>query len=200
MLEFLRLARDCGLVVVRCIQLRWNGTVLLAVFQPLSDFMPRGDAHGVKQDKKLLTLLLTASWMGEKEKHLMIWKSENLRALKGATRANSRWRASHRKAWMTIALFKRWIKEFDSHKDSQGRKVLLLIANMLVHRNDMLRLIVWRRHRSPFSQPTLYHSSNPWIRSWARTDSNHLLLCVSRNSVGMLVQSKLFVGEAQRKS
>ena len=30
------------------------------------------DAHGVKQDKKRLTLLLTASWMGEKEKPLLI--------------------------------------------------------------------------------------------------------------------------------
>ena len=49
--------------------------------------MPGGDAHGVKQDKKRLTLLLTASWMGEKEKPLMIWKSENPRALKGTDKS-----------------------------------------------------------------------------------------------------------------
>ena len=99
--------------------------------------MPGDDAHGVKQDKKRLTLLLTASWMGEKEKPLMIWKSENPRALKGADK--SKLPVTYRsqgKAWMTIPLFKEWIKEFDSHKHSQGRKVLLLMDNASVHRID----------------------------------------------------------------
>ena len=50
------------------------------------------DADGVKQDKKRITLLLTASWMGEKEKPLMIWKSENPLALKGADKSKLPWR------------------------------------------------------------------------------------------------------------
>ena len=76
--------------------------------------MPGDDDHGVKQDKKRHTLLLTAFWMGEKEKPLMIWKSDNPRVLRGADKsklpvAN----CSQGKAWMTIPLF----KGFDSHKD-----------------------------------------------------------------------------------
>ena len=47
--------------------------------------IPGDDAHGVKQDEK--RLLLTPTWMREKEKLLKIWKSENLRALKGADKS-----------------------------------------------------------------------------------------------------------------
>ena len=95
--------------------------------------MPVDDAHGVKQDKKHLTLLLTASLMREKEKPLMIWKSENPRVLKGADKSKLpvTYR-SQEKACMTILLF----KEFYSHRDSQGRKVLLLMDNTSVHRID----------------------------------------------------------------
>ena len=95
--------------------------------------MPVDDAHGVKQDEQRLTLLLTASWMGEKEKPLMIWKSENPRVLKGADKSKLpvTYR-SQEKACMTILLF----KEFYSHRDSQGRKVLLLMDNTSVHRID----------------------------------------------------------------
>ena len=45
--------------------------------------LPGDSAHGGKVDKKRLTLLLCSSWMGEKIKPLLIWKSENPRALKG---------------------------------------------------------------------------------------------------------------------
>ena len=61
---------------------------------PSSLTMSVDDAHGVKQNEKRLTLLLTASWMREKEKPLKIWKGENPHVLKGPTRANSRWRTS----------------------------------------------------------------------------------------------------------
>ena len=40
---------------------------------------------------------------------------------------------SQGKAWVTIQLFKEWIKEFDSHKNSQGRKVLLLMDTWIVY-------------------------------------------------------------------
>ena len=85
----------------------------------------------------------------------MIWQSGNPRALKGADK--SKLPVEYRsqvKAWMTIPLFKEWIKEFDSHKNSQVRKVLLLMDNASVHRIDDVQMKRLKTHRSPFPSNT----------------------------------------------
>ena len=83
----------------------------------------------------------------------MIWQSGNPRALKGADK--SKLPVEYRsqvKAWMTIPLFKEWIKEFDSHKNSQVRKVLLLMDNASVHRIDDAQILRLKATQIAFSQ------------------------------------------------
>ena len=89
--------------------------------------------------------------MGEKEKPLIIWKSENLRVLKEADK--SKLRVTYRsqgKACISILLF----EEFYPHKDSQRRKVLLLMDNASVHRIDDVQMKRLKTHRSPFPSNT----------------------------------------------
>ena len=137
--------------------------------------MPGDDAHGVKQDEKRFTLLLTASWMGEKEKPLMIWKSENPRVLKGADKSKLpvTYR-SQEKACMTILLF----KEFYSHRDSQGRKVLLLMDNTSVHRIDDAQIKGLKTHRSPFTANTTSQ-----LQPWKRVSSSPSSCTTDRASI-----------------
>ena len=96
--------------------------------------VPGDSAHGGKVDKKRLTLPLCSSWMGEKIKPLLIWKSENPRALKGVDKKKLpvTYR-SQKKAWTNTPLFNEWLKSFNSKMETQGRKVLLLMDNETVH-------------------------------------------------------------------
>ena len=45
--------------------------------------LPKDTAHGIRLDKSRFTLMVCTSMLGEKEKLLLIWKSEKPRALKG---------------------------------------------------------------------------------------------------------------------
>ena len=76
--------------------------------------LPEDTGHGVKHDKSRLTLMVCTSMLGEKEKLLLIWKSEKPRALKGAdmSRLPVVYR-SQKKAWMTGQIFCSWMKDFD---------------------------------------------------------------------------------------
>ena len=81
----------------------------------------------------------------------MIWKSENLHVLKEADK--SKLAVAYRrqgKACISILLF----KEFYPHRDSLGRKVLLLMDNASVHKIDDVQMKRLKTHRSPFPSNT----------------------------------------------
>lgn len=64
--------------------------------------------------RDLLTLLLGGNVAGNfKLKPLLVYPSENLRALKGCSKPNlpMLWR-SHKKAWVTMSLFQEWFVHF----------------------------------------------------------------------------------------
>ena len=96
--------------------------------------------HGEKRSKSRVSLLLCASWMGEKEKVLLI-ASENPRALKGVDKSKLPVTYhSQKKAWMTTAIFKSWITNFDRRMRKQNRHVLLFMDNAGVHNVDAAEL------------------------------------------------------------
>ena len=90
--------------------------------------------HGDKRDKSRFSLLLCASWLGEKEKILLIGASENPRALKGTDKSKLPviYRAQ-KKSWMTGNIFASWINDFDSRMKNSKRCVLLFMDNAGVH-------------------------------------------------------------------
>ena len=98
--------------------------------------LPQDTGHGVKQDKSRLTLMLCTSMLGEKEKLLLIWKSEKPRALKGADMSNLPvvYKAQ-KKAWMTEHIFCSWMKEFDKKMYLAGRKILMCMDNASVYKS-----------------------------------------------------------------
>ena len=94
-----------------------------------------GDSgHEKKVQKERLTVLICCSWMGEKEKLLMIGKAVNPRALKGANfgKLPVIYR-SQKSAWMTGRIFEEWLRDFDCRMNTQGRNVLLTMDNVGVH-------------------------------------------------------------------
>ncbi|KAI6659704.1 hypothetical protein LOD99_14629 [Oopsacas minuta] len=104
--------------------------------------LPKDAAHGIKQDKSRLTLMICTSMLGEKEKLLLIWKSEKPRALKGADMSKLPvvYKAQ-RKAWMTGLIFCSWMKDFDNRMYKSGRKILMFMDNASVHKaSDELSL------------------------------------------------------------
>ncbi|KAI6647767.1 Tigger transposable element-derived protein 6-like [Oopsacas minuta] len=74
--------------------------------------LPKDTAHGIIQDKSRLTLMVCTSMLGEKEKLLLIWKSEKPWALKGADMSKLPvvYKAQ-RKAWMIGLVFCCWMKD-----------------------------------------------------------------------------------------
>ena len=97
--------------------------------------------HGEKRSKSRVSLLLCASWMGEKEKVLLIATSKNPRALKGVDKSKLPVTYhSQKKAWMTTSIFKSWITNFDRSMRKQRRHVLLFMDNAGVHNVDTAEL------------------------------------------------------------
>ncbi|KAI6648773.1 Tigger transposable element-derived protein 6-like [Oopsacas minuta] len=93
-IEFLKLARDRGMAVTgpmlrtlaekEANANRVEGFKASEATTTKSLVLPKDTAHGIKQDKSRLTLIVCTSMLSEKEKILLMWKSEKPRALKGA--------------------------------------------------------------------------------------------------------------------
>jgi hypothetical protein len=95
--------------------------------------------HGGKHSKERVTLLLATNMDGsEKIKLLLIGKSKNPRCFRG-----TKWLPvdyeSNSKAWMTGALFEKWLLKLDRKFEAENRKVLMLIYNCPAHPQDVQR-------------------------------------------------------------
>jgi hypothetical protein len=95
--------------------------------------------HGGKHSKERVTLLLATNMDGsEKIKLLLIGKSKNPRCFRG-----TKWLPvdyeSNSKAWMTGALFEKWLLKLDRKFEAENRKVLMLIDNCPAHPQDVQR-------------------------------------------------------------
>ena len=96
--------------------------------------LPKDTAHGIKQDKSGLTLMVCTFMLGEKEKLLLIWKSEKPRALKGAD-------MSKLPVVYKGHIFCSWMKLFDNIMHNSGRRILIFMDNASVHKaSDELSL------------------------------------------------------------
>ncbi|XP_042221477.1 tigger transposable element-derived protein 1-like [Homarus americanus] len=93
-------------------------------------------APGFKASKDRLTLLLGGSASGDmKLKPLLVYHSENPRALKGYAKSNLPviWR-SNKKAWMTVTLFQDWftnyfcpaVERYNARRNISNKALLLL--------------------------------------------------------------------------
>lgn len=88
---------------------------------------------GGKLSKERLTVLVGANMSGsDKLKLLVIGKSKNPRCFKGITSLPVTYE-SNSKAWMTQALFSKWLHTEDVRFSRQNRKVLFLVDNCPGH-------------------------------------------------------------------
>ncbi|XP_016664989.1 tigger transposable element-derived protein 4-like [Acyrthosiphon pisum] len=69
----------------------------------------------------------------DKIKPLLIGKSAKPRCFKGIKTYPLDYE-SNKKAWMTSALFEKWLSNFDKKMSLKGKKVLLLIDNCTAHK------------------------------------------------------------------
>ena len=89
---------------------------------------------GGKQSKVRMSLLLTASVLGEKLMPLVVAKSENPRCFKNINKNNLGviYRA-YSKSWMTGLIFNNWLKMIDKKFKHENRKILLFLDNFSGH-------------------------------------------------------------------
>ena len=88
--------------------------------------------YGGKKSKDRITVMVCANMDGtEKYPLFTIGKFRNPRCFKGITLPVQY--SANPKAWMTLDLFKDWLRGFDSSMASQHRKVLLVIDNCPAH-------------------------------------------------------------------
>jgi hypothetical protein len=84
-----------------------------------------------KNSKERVTILLGSNMIStNKIKLQLIGKSAKPRCFKGIKTFPLN-HESNKKAWMTSALFEKWLSNFDKKK--RGKKVLLLIDNCTAH-------------------------------------------------------------------
>ena len=122
--------------------------------------LPIDNAHGIKQDKSRLSFMVCTSMLGEKEKLLLIWKSQKARALKG--RDMSKLPVvynAQKKGWITGHIFCPWVKVFDNRMYNSGRKILLFMDNASVYKasNELslkaVQLVYFPRKTTNSTQP-----------------------------------------------
>ena len=87
---------------------------------------------GGKLSKERLTVLVTASMAGEKLPLLVIGKSVNPRCFKNIKKLPLPYE-SNKKAWMTAAIFKTWVKKLDSQMRKSNRNIALVLDNCTAH-------------------------------------------------------------------
>ncbi|KAJ4443982.1 hypothetical protein ANN_05771 [Periplaneta americana] len=101
---------------------------------------------GGKMSKKRLTILLCANAVGEKEPPLVVGKSPtSFRSAVWAQLDQVSWHANE-KAWMTSAIFEKWLSDFEKKMCKQKRKVLLFLDSAPCH-----------AHRLKLENVTLYY-------------------------------------------
>ena len=89
--------------------------------------------HGGKLSKDRLTVAMCCNMTGtEKRRLLVIGKFRSPRCFKGIKNLPVIYEASP-KAWMTMDLFQKWLRDFDCSMDSMNRKVLLVLDNCTAH-------------------------------------------------------------------
>lgn len=89
--------------------------------------------HGGKLSKERVTLLVGANMNGtEKLPLLMIGKAANPRCFKNVKTKPVPYESSA-KAWMTSALFEKWLLQLDKKIGKQKRTIILLIDNCTAH-------------------------------------------------------------------
>ena len=92
-----------------------------------------GEISGGKVAKDRLSVLMTCSMVGKKLPLLVIGKSKNPRKFpKNHSLLPVTYRSS-KKAWMTGAIFKEFLRSWDMKLRSQGERILLLIDNAPSH-------------------------------------------------------------------
>ncbi|KAL4103217.1 hypothetical protein QTP88_010050 [Uroleucon formosanum] len=101
---------------------------------PSQTFVLKGEnCAGGKNSKERVTILLGSNMTGtDKIKPLLIGKSAKPRCFKGIKTYPLDYE-SNKKAWMTSALFEKWLSNFDKKMSLKGKKVLLLIDNCTAH-------------------------------------------------------------------
>lgn len=136
--------------------------------------------HGQKRDKSRVSLLLCASWMGEKEKVLLIARSKNPRALQGANKAKLPVvYHSQGKAWMTGNIFTSWICDFDRRMREQKRRILLFMDNAAVHNVDVnltnIRVVFFPKNTTSCLQPLDAGVIQSFKLNYRKHVNNHIL-------------------------
>ncbi|XP_070551006.1 tigger transposable element-derived protein 6-like [Ptychodera flava] len=92
------------------------------------------DCSGGKKSKERLTLMLCANMAGEKEKPLIIGKSQNPRCFKNINpKTLPVDYYANKKASMTSDVFENWLLSFDRKLGRQKRKALLFLDNATCH-------------------------------------------------------------------
>ena len=90
---------------------------------------------GGKMSKERLTVMLCASFTGEKLKPLVIGKSAKPRCFKNVNIASMPVHyKSNRKAWMTFNIFSEWLESINEMIKREGRKILLFVDNAASHK------------------------------------------------------------------
>eukprot|EP00058_Branchiostoma_floridae_P002180 XP_002587668.1 hypothetical protein BRAFLDRAFT_126732 [Branchiostoma floridae] len=105
-------------------------------------FVKGQKCSGGKQSKERLTIMLCANMVGDKEKPLVIGKSQTPRCFKRInTKTLPVTYTNNKKAWMNSYLFTDWLKKLDKKMGRQGRKILLFMDNAPSHPAVTLRNI-----------------------------------------------------------
>ena len=99
---------------------------------------------GFKTAKDRITLLVVCNMNGDKEELLLIGQSKFPRCFKNVKSRPIPYDFSAN-AWMTRAIFERWIRSWDHRLQRSGKKVVVLVDNCSAHANvDGLKNIVLR--------------------------------------------------------
>ena len=94
----------------------------------------KGEAcHGKKQPKQRVTISFCANMPGtEKKRLLVIGKSLNPRCMPKNVRRPCNYQANQ-KAWMTSAIFEKWVSDWDRKLVKDKRRIALVLDNATCH-------------------------------------------------------------------
>ncbi|KAL8610539.1 hypothetical protein ACOMHN_060459 [Nucella lapillus] len=88
--------------------------------------------RGFKTAKERITALVCCNLAGDKEKLLVIGKSEKPRCFKNVTSFPTLYKAS-RNAWMTSAIWTDWLRNWNRRLVIEDKHILLLVVNCSAH-------------------------------------------------------------------
>lgn len=98
----------------------------------------QSQCSGGKKSKQRVTVALIANAAGEKEKPIVVWKSQKPRCFKGVNTASLPVQYfSQGKAWMTGEILESILRKLNRRLCTQGRRVALLLDNAGCHPEDL---------------------------------------------------------------